>query len=135
MISILFENPKSDVNVENIARTCDFFGVDFYVSSFQKVKPKISAGVLKHKPLKVIDISKWQGRINATGDSFTSHPKDFKFQDGDLLVFGNESIGISQQIKQLAHFNLGIQSKGIVPCLNVANAVAVFLGIIDLTQP
>ena len=38
MVSILFENPKNDLNIETMARTTNFFGVDFYITNPPKKK-------------------------------------------------------------------------------------------------
>lgn len=135
MISILFDNPKYDENVETIARTCEFYGCNFYIRNPQKIKSlKKSAGVLKHKPLKILDISKWKGRIIVTDSCFAQEPKNFEFKDDDLIVFGNESTGVSLDLIDISSAKLGIKSKGIVPCLNVSAACASILSIIDYKQ-
>lgn len=132
MISILFDNPKYDANVEIIARTCEFFGHPFYVRNLQKIKSlKKSAGVLKHRSLKELDISKWQGRIIVTDSCFAHEPKKFEFKDGDLIVFGNESSGVSVDLIDISSARIGIKSKGIVPNLNVSASCAAILSIID----
>ena len=45
------------------------------------------------------------------------------------MVVGNESMGVSEEIINLADEKIGIKSKGIVPCLNVSNFVAFIIGI------
>ena len=131
MVSILFENPKTDINVELMARTCDFFGADFYVSKNQKISPKKSGGVLKNKELKLLDFRKWQGRIIVTDSSFTKEPWEIDYRENDLIIFGNESYGVSEDAKLFAQEFVGFRSKGIVPCLNVGHACSAILGIVN----
>jgi len=128
-LSVLFENPKREINVAAIARTCDFFGCDYYVSKVQKhLSVKQSAGVIINKPPMILDdILKWKGRIIATDSSFEWQPQNFSFQDGDLIVFGNEATGVSREVLGVCVSRIGIPSKGSVPCLNVAAAVAAIL--------
>ena len=134
-VSVLFENPKLDINVETMARTCNFYGVDFYVKSLCKVGFKKSAGVLKHIPLKQLNVKDWEGRIIVTDSGYSKQPQEFYFQDGDLIVFGNESTGVSKETFEMSFDRIGIKSRGIVPCLNVSAACASIIGIILSNQP
>ena len=134
MVSVLFENPKSDINIETMARTTNFFGIDFHITNTPKKKlsNKKSAGAIKNKYPKLLDIDNWKGRIIVTDSQFEIEPQDFIFMDNDLIVFGNESIGVSDKAKALAFGFIGIKQKGdAIRCLNVSNACAVILGIIN----
>jgi len=130
MVSILFENPKNDNNVSAIARTAEFYGVEYYISRESKLNNKQSSGVIKHKQPKILNINDWKGRIIVTDSSFETNPKQFVFKDDDLIVFGNENTGVSTDAIKLSFAKIGIKSNGIVPCLNVAASVASILGII-----
>lgn len=133
MVSILFENPKCDLNIESIARTTNFFNVDFYISSIPKRKLSNgkSAGAIKNKYPKLLNIKDWKGRIIVTDSSFNTEPQDFNFLDNDLIVMGNENIGVSEEAKNLASGCIGIHQRGNgVRCLNVAVACGCILSII-----
>lgn|SRR3990167_3108059 len=127
-MTVLFDNPKYNCNVENIARTCDFFGIPFYVTNTQRIKPKISGGVLKDRPLKILNPGNWSGRIIVTSDKAVRPFDSIEIKPDDLWVFGNETNGVSTEIWWMADAVVGIKSQGIVPCLNVSNAVAFIIG-------
>ena len=128
-MNVVFENPKRDVNVELIARTCDFFGVPFFITHSQKIEAKKSGGVLKGCTPKILDILSWRGRIIVTDSSFTERPEDIDWQEDDLLVLGNEAHGVSKKVLDKAVHRIGIKSVGKVPCLNVGHACSAILAL------
>ena len=69
-----------------------------------------------------------QGRkFFLSGKAETSY-LDVQFQDGDLLIFGKESTGLSGEIhERFAKHLIGIPTRGPVRSLNLANAVSICL--------
>jgi tRNA G18 (ribose-2'-O)-methylase SpoU len=132
-VSVLFENPNTDGNVEAIARTCNFYGIDFYISEQPKKKlsNSRSAGAINNTPPKLLkSVGDWKGRVVVTDSSFDVHPLDFEFEDGNLIVFGNENIGVSELAKELSVAKIGLKRRGDIRCLNVACANAAILALI-----
>lgn len=133
--SVLFENPKNMTNVEMMARTCDFYGFNFYATHYKQIGNKdASEGVIKHKPVIILSsIAAWPWlkfcKVIITDSSFTTNPSDIELTPGDLIVFGNEAHGISDLAKSLATHKIGIKNKGIVPCLNVTVACGSILAL------
>ena len=133
MVSVLFENPKAPGNVETMCRTANFYGVDYYISKKPQVRlsNQKSAGAIKNKPPKLLDLKDWKGRIIVTDSTFQVEPQDFEFRDSDLIVFGHENLGVSDKAKMLSYARIGIRQRGAgCPCLNVAAACAAVLGIV-----
>jgi tRNA (cytidine/uridine-2'-O-)-methyltransferase len=50
------------------------------------------------------------------------------FQDGDWLVFGKESVGLSQEVLQLFTNHLTIPMSPLIRSYNIANSVAFVVG-------
>lgn len=133
MVSVLFENPKFDANVETMCRTANFYGVDYFIS--QKPQRKFSnarsAGAIANKSPRILNLFDWKGRIIVTDSSFATEPQDFDFMETDLIVFGNENMGISAEAQNKASAFIGIKQRGTgCRCLNVAAACAAILAII-----
>ena len=53
---------------------------------------------------------------------------DAQFQDGDWLVFGKESVGLSQEVLQLFNSHLTIPMSPLIRSYNIANSVAFVVG-------
>ena len=63
---------------------------------------------------------------------FSSHAKSSyyqaEFQEGDWLVFGKESVGLSQEVLDLFQNHLTIPMSGLIRSYNIANSVAFVVG-------
>jgi tRNA (cytidine/uridine-2'-O-)-methyltransferase len=51
-----------------------------------------------------------------------------QFQDGDWLVFGKESVGLSQEVLALFENHLTIPMSSLIRSYNIANSVAFVVG-------
>jgi tRNA (cytidine/uridine-2'-O-)-methyltransferase len=51
-----------------------------------------------------------------------------QFQDGDWLVFGKESVGLSEEVLNLFDNHLTIPMSSLIRSFNVANSVAFVIG-------
>ena len=51
-----------------------------------------------------------------------------EFQDGDWLVFGKESVGLSQEVLNLFSNHLTIPMSNLIRSFNIANSVAFVVG-------
>lgn len=80
------------------------------------------------------DVDEWAAQVTDKSRVFlmSSHAKksiyDAEFQDGDWLVFGKESVGLSKEV--LARFNnhLTIPMSNLIRSYNIANSVAFVVG-------
>lgn len=53
---------------------------------------------------------------------------DFEFQDGDILLAGQESAGVPEDIHKAAHARIVIPMAGQARSLNIVNATSMILG-------
>ena len=70
-------------------------------------------------------------KLNAVAADLDGHPlNEFKFQKNQIVIFGNESMGISDEIKGMVKDRVTIpryNSNLDVESINVANSVAIVL--------
>ena len=70
-------------------------------------------------------------KLNAVAADLDGHPlNEFKFQKNQIVIFGNESMGISDEIKSIVKDRVTIpryNSNLDVESINVANSVAIVL--------
>lgn len=70
---------------------------------------------------------KWQFQIVAADPEGAHDLQNFNFQNSLCLVFGNEAIGISTEVRELCTHTVRIPLNPAVDSFNVANAAAIFL--------
>jgi len=51
-----------------------------------------------------------------------------EFQDGDWLVFGKESVGLSKEVLEMFSNHLTIPMSSLIRSFNIANSVAFVVG-------
>ena len=80
------------------------------------------------------NISEWMTQIPDKSRVFlmSSHAEksylENDFQDGDWLVFGKESVGLSQDVLNLFPNHLTIPMSNLIRSFNIANSVAFVVG-------
>jgi tRNA (cytidine/uridine-2'-O-)-methyltransferase len=80
------------------------------------------------------NVAEWMGQIKDKSRVFllSSHAKksiyEAQFQDGDWLVFGKESVGLSQEVLTQFENHLTIPMSKLIRSFNIANSVAFVVG-------
>ena len=80
------------------------------------------------------NVSEWMSQIPDLSRVFlmSSHAStsiyETKFQDGDWLVFGKESVGLSAEVLGLFENHLTIPMSPLIRSFNIANSVAFVVG-------
>ena len=80
------------------------------------------------------NVAEWMSQIPDQSRVFlmSSHAStsiyDVKFQDGDWLVFGKESKGLSTEVLALFENHLTIPMSPLIRSFNIANSVAFVVG-------
>lgn len=139
-VNVVLVNPEIPQNTGNVSRTCAVTGAALHI-----IKPigfEISDRTLKRAGLDYwdkLDVTYYdsydefmQAHKDAPMYFYTAHAKgrytDVEYPDGVFLVFGKESVGLSEDIVR-ANFErtLRIPMLEGVRCLNLSNAVAVAL--------
>ena len=139
-ISLVLDNVQDPGNLGTIIRTADWFGVEQIICSpgtadvyNSKVVQSTMGSIARVKVL-YTDLREWLAEQNEVAiyaavleglDVITMK----KVSEG-IIVFGNESKGISPEILQLVNIKLTIPKKGKAESLNVAVAVGVVLGFV-----
>lgn len=125
-------------NLGTIIRTADWFGVEQIVCSHDSAEvynPKVvqaTMGSIARKKVVYTDLKEWLAEqkdisIIATTLDGQDISSVKKIKEG-IIVFGNESKGISDDILELSNVKLSIPKKGKAESLNAAVAVGVVLG-------
>ena len=133
-------------NVGTIIRTCDWFGVDAVIvgtASVELYNPKVLRSTMgsmfhlqviadEHLPQTVEKLKRHHWKIVSTivnGGASLSQ----KFAAGKYcLIFGNESHGVSKEIRSLADISVTIPKFGQAESLNVAVSCGVILSHLTL---
>jgi TrmH family RNA methyltransferase len=137
-ITLALETIQDPGNLGTIIRTADWFGVEQIVCSNDCAdiyNPKVvqaTMGSIARVKILYTDLGEWLSsqkdiRIYATvleGRNITTIEK---LNEG-IIVIGNESKGISEEILKLTNVKLTIPKKGKAESLNAAVAVGVVLG-------
>ena len=137
-ITLALDTIQDPGNFGTIIRTADWFGVEHIVCSNDSAdmySPKVvqaTMGSIARVKVLYTDLGKWLAakqdvRIYATmleGQDITTMKK---LHEG-IIIFGNESNGISTEVLKLANVQLTIPKKGKAESLNAAVAVGVVLG-------
>lgn len=80
------------------------------------------------------NVEEWMQQIKDKSRVFlmSSHAEksiyDVEFQDGDWLVFGKESVGLSKEVLALFENHLTIPMSNLIRSYNIANSVAFVVG-------
>ena len=141
MLNIVLVEPEIPNNTGNIGRLC--VGTE---SRLHLIKPygfQITDANLKrsgldywvHLDLKEYDsVTEWISQINDKSRVFlmSSHASnsylEMNFQDEDWLVFGKESVGLSQDVLSQFENHLKIPMSDKIRSYNIANSVAFVIG-------
>lgn len=141
MLNIVLIEPEIPNNTGNIGRLC--VGSE---SKLHLIKPygfQITDANLKrsgldywvHLQLKEYEsVAEWISKIDDKSRVFlmSSHASksylECEFKDGDWLVFGKESKGLSEQILSQFENHLKIPMSNLIRSYNIANSVAFVIG-------
>jgi TrmH family RNA methyltransferase len=137
-ITLTLETIQDTGNLGSIIRTADWFGVEQIVCSndcADMYNPKVvqaTMGSVARIKILYTDLSTWlieqkDIRIYATVLEGRDISTVGKLNEG-IIVIGNESKGISEEILKLANVKLTIPKKGKAESLNAAVAVGIMLG-------
>ncbi|HRG18131.1 MAG TPA: tRNA (cytidine(34)-2'-O)-methyltransferase [Flavobacterium lutivivi] len=141
MLNIVLVEPEIPNNTGNIGRLC--VGTE---SRLHLIKPygfEITDKNLKRSGLdywvhldwnEYKNVDEWIAQIPDKSRVFlmSSHAShsiyDVEYQDGDWLVFGKESVGLSQEVLAQFENHLKIPMSNLIRSYNIANSVAFVIG-------
>ena len=141
MLNIVLVEPEIPNNTGNIGRLC--VGTE---SRLHLIKPygfEITDKNLKRSGLdywvhldwhEYNNVEEWIAQIPNKSRVFlmSSHASksiyDVEYQDGDWLVFGKESVGLSQEVLGQFENHLKIPMSNLIRSYNIANSVAFVIG-------
>ncbi len=141
MLNIVLVEPEIPNNTGNIGRLC--VGTE---SRLHLIKPygfEITDKNLKRSGLdywvhldwnEYNNVEEWMAQIPDKSRVFlmSSHASksiyDVEYQDGDWLVFGKESVGLSQEVLNQFENHLKIPMSKLIRSYNIANSVAFVIG-------
>lgn len=141
MLNIVLVEPEIPNNTGNIGRLC--VGTENRLHLIHPFGFQITDKNLKRSGLdywvhldwrEYQNIAEWREQIQDVSRVFlfSSHAEksylEQEFQDGDWLVFGKESVGLSLEMLQEFKNHLGIPISPLVRSYNLANAVAFVIG-------
>ena len=141
MLNIVLVEPEIPNNTGNIGRLCVGTGNKLHLIhplGFQITDKNLKRSGLDywiHLDLQEYqNIQEWIAQIpdKSRVFLFSSHAKtsyyEAEFQEGDWLVFGKESVGLSQEVLDSFQNHLTIPMSGLIRSYNIANSVAFVLG-------
>lgn len=141
MLNIVLVEPEIPNNTGNIGRLC--VGTQSRLHLIHPFGFEINDKNLKRSGLdywvhlewfQYQNVKEWVDQIPDTSRVFlmSSHATksylEAEFQDGDWLVFGKESVGLSQEVLQLFNNHLTIPMSSLIRSYNIANSVAFVVG-------
>ena len=138
MLNIVLVEPEIPNNTGNIGRLC--VGTESKLHPFGFVindKNLKRSGLDYWVHLDVTEyqnVAEWRNQITDKSRVFlmSSHAStsiyEAEFQDGDWLVFGKESVGLSQEVLSLFDNHLTIPMSNLIRSYNIANSVAFVIG-------
>ena len=149
-MKVLLHSPEYRPNLSSMIRTAEFYGLkEIYIYDYHQIlkapenkKGKAdmnhlakvwTAGAVDHITIHIIEndiefITQYPSRTIATALALnTTDIHQFKFENEDLLIMGNEKEGLPEEILSLVDNTLMINNKGITNCLNVAVSFGIFL--------
>ena len=141
MLNIVLVEPEIPNNTGNIGRLC--VGTQSRLHLIHPFGFEINDKNLKRSGLdywvhlewfQYQNVNEWMDQIPDKSRVFlmSSHATksylEVDFQDGDWLVFGKESVGLSQEVLQLFNNHLTIPMSPLIRSYNIANSVAFVVG-------
>jgi tRNA (cytidine/uridine-2'-O-)-methyltransferase len=141
MLNIVLVEPEIPNNTGNIGRLC--VGTESRLHLIHPFGFVINDKNLKRSGLdywvyldvtEYQNVAEWMSQIPDKSRVFlmSSHAStsiyDAKFQDGDWLVFGKESVGLSSEVLALFENHLTIPMSNKIRSYNIANSVAFVVG-------
>lgn len=141
MLNIVLVEPEIPNNTGNIGRLC--VGTE---SKLHLIKPygfEITDKNLKRSGLdywvhldwkEYNNVTEWmtqipdKSRVFLTSSRATKSMYEVEFQDGDWLVFGKESVGLSEEVLNQFENHLKIPMSSLIRSYNIANSVAFVVG-------
>ncbi len=137
-VTLVLDTIQDPGNLGSIIRTADWFAVDQIVCSkdcADVYNPKVvqsTMGSIARVKIFYTDLEKWMAeqkdiRIYATVLEGQDISTVKKINEG-IIIIGNESKGISDELLKLANIKITIPKKGKAESLNAAVAVGVVLG-------
>jgi len=141
MLNIVLVEPEIPNNTGNIGRLC--VGTESRLHLIHPFGFVINDKNLKRSGLdywvhldvtEYQNVEEWMAKIPDQSRVFlmSSHAEksiyDVQFQDGDWLVFGKESVGLSQEVLALFDNHLTIPMSKLIRSFNIANSVAFVVG-------
>ena len=141
MLNIVLVEPEIPNNTGNIGRLCVGTGNRLHLIhpfGFQITDKNLKRSGLDywvHLDLQEYqNVQEWIAQIpdKSRVFLFSSHANasyyEAEFQEGDWLVFGKESVGLSQEVLDLFRNHLTIPMSGLIRSYNIANSVAFVVG-------
>ncbi len=141
MLNIVLVEPEIPNNTGNIGRLC--VGTESRLHLIHPFGFVINDKNLKRSGLdywvhldvtEYQNVAEWKAKITDESRVFlmSSHATtsiyDIEYQDGDWLVFGKESVGLSQEVLDQFENHLKIPMSNLIRSFNVANSVAFVVG-------
>lgn len=141
MLNIVLIEPEIPNNTGNIGRLC--VGTESRLHLVHPFGFVINDKNLKRSGLdywvhldvtEYQNVAEWKTQIPDTSRVFlmSSHADtsiyDVQFKDGDWLVFGKESVGLSQEVLSQFENHLTIPMSNLIRSFNIANSVAFVVG-------
>jgi|SRR6218665_3887574 len=141
MLNVVLVEPEIPNNTGNIGRLC--VGTESKLHLIHPFGFVINDANLKRSGLDYwvhLDVTEYQNVeewMNVIADKsrvflMSSHANhsiyENEFQDGDWLVFGKESRGLSQEVLDLFENHLTIPMSKLIRSFNIANSVAFVIG-------
>jgi tRNA (cytidine/uridine-2'-O-)-methyltransferase len=141
MLNIVLIEPEIPNNTGNIGRLC--VGTESRLHLIHPFGFVINDKNLKRSGLdywihldvtEYQNVAEWMAKIQDKSRVFllTSNTSkliyEAEFQDGDWLVFGKESVGLSQEVLDLFDNHLKIPMSPLIRSYNIANSVAFVVG-------
>jgi len=140
-IIVALDDVADPGNIGTILRTCDWFGVDGVVLSENSVELynskviRSTMGAIFHLPVFIdVDLRSTIQDARKAGFNVITTVLDggkplnkFSFPERSIIVFGNETHGISKEIEQMADASITIPKYGKAESLNVAISCGIIL--------
>ena len=137
-VNIALDNIKDPGNFGTIIRICDWFGINNIYCSENTVdlyNPKVVQSTMGSISRVNVFYTNLNQMIRQLDNSIRVYAtvingfeiEDCKLSENSLIVFGNESHGISQEILNLTKEKISITKKGQAESLNVSVSVGIIL--------